>query len=123
MDVKIGERIRLHRILSKMSRAELAKRFGITEQAIGMYERGDREPNIEQIKSLATMFEVSTDYLLGQMPLSDEAKFLSMIDLSIDEIMARQKVTVDGKQLSEKEVAWIVSSIRSYRDFLDPSDS
>ena len=122
MDAEFGKRLKTHRLLSKMSRADLGKRFGVTEQAIGMYERGEREPNIEQIKQLATLFNVTTDYLLGQVPLTDEAEFFLNIDLSIDEIMARQTIKLDGLHLSKEEVSMAVASVRAYRDLMKLKD-
>jgi transcriptional regulator with XRE-family HTH domain len=122
MDVEIGKRIKAHRLLNRMSRSDLAKIFGITEQAIGMYERGEREPNIEQIKQMASMFNVTTDYLLGFVPLTPEADFLMNIDLSIDEIMARQTIRLDGKLLSKEEVTLAVASVRTFRDMMRARD-
>jgi transcriptional regulator with XRE-family HTH domain len=122
MDIEIGKRIKAHRLLNRMSRSDLAKRFGITEQAIGMYERGEREPNIEQIKQLALMFNLTTDYLLGHMPLTPEAEFLMNIDLSIDEIMARQAIKLDGQSLSKEEVTMAVASVRAFRDMMKARD-
>jgi transcriptional regulator with XRE-family HTH domain len=122
MDTEFGKRLKTHRLLAKMSRADLGKRFGVTEQAIGMYERGEREPNIEQIKQLATLFNVTTDYLLGQVPLTDEAEFFLNIDLSIDEIMARQTIKLDGRHLSKEEVSMAVASVRAFRDLMKSKD-
>lgn len=48
------------------TQAELAERLGVTQQAVGLWERGKNMPDYEILKKLATMFNVSTDYLLGK---------------------------------------------------------
>lgn len=46
-----------------MSQSELAKKVGCNQTAIGKYERGQLEPNIKTLKQLASIFNVSIDYL------------------------------------------------------------
>lgn len=46
------------------SQAELAECLGVTQQAVGLWERGKNMPDYDILKKLATMFNVSTDYLL-----------------------------------------------------------
>lgn len=48
-----------------MSQAELAEKLGVTQQTISKYENGTREPDSKTLKILATMFNTSIDYLLG----------------------------------------------------------
>jgi len=48
------------------SQKDLASYLKITERAFQYYEKGDREPTIENIGKLATYFGVTTDYILGR---------------------------------------------------------
>lgn len=48
------------------SQKDLAKFLKITERAFQYYEKGEREPTIENIGKLAAYFGVTTDYLLGR---------------------------------------------------------
>ena len=48
-----------------LSQAELAEKLGKNQTAIGKYERGDLEPNIETLKALSSIFGVSVGYLIG----------------------------------------------------------
>ena len=43
----------------------MATKLEITRQSYTHYEAAKREPDLETIEKLATIFEVSTDYLLG----------------------------------------------------------
>ena len=48
-----------------LSRATLAQKIGITEAAIGQYERGTRTPQIDIICKIADALNVSVDVLTG----------------------------------------------------------
>ena len=45
---------------------ELADLLNVSIRAIGYYETGEREPNIQGLVSLAIFFNVSLDYLTGR---------------------------------------------------------
>lgn len=50
----------------KLSQRALSEILGLSHSTIGMYESGQREPNFETLKKLASYFNVSIDYLLGR---------------------------------------------------------
>lgn len=68
------------------TQSELAKLLGISPSAVRMYETGQRSPDYDTLKRIASLFNVSTDYLLGYdskhaiIPelTKDEEKFLSI---------------------------------------------
>ncbi len=61
----LGENIRKYRKLNNMSQDELAEKLNVTRQSISLWENGQTQPSLENIVSLAKLFEVSTDELLG----------------------------------------------------------
>ena len=63
---KFGFRLRDLRKASKLTQEELAKLVGMSRSAIGMYENGDREPDIDILERLADFFDVDIDYLTGR---------------------------------------------------------
>ena len=67
MEVKkiFGERLRQLRNSQSVSQMQLANALGLTQNAIGMMERGHRGTTIEKLALLAEYFHVSADYLLG----------------------------------------------------------
>jgi len=67
--VTFPQRMKTLRKGSQMSQRELAQRLGFSAGTIAMYETGRREPSFDTIKQLATMFNVSVDYLLGRTDL------------------------------------------------------
>lgn len=72
------------RVQKGLSQKELAVLLCKNQTAIGKYERGDLEPNIETLKALSSIFGVSVGYLIG----------------AEDEFGA---VTVAGEELSQEE--------------------
>lgn len=50
---------------SGLTQQQLANKLGISRSAVGMYEKGEREPNIETLELIAKTFNVDMNYLLG----------------------------------------------------------
>lgn len=50
----------------KLTQAQLAERLGISKSAVSMYERGQREPELELLERMADCFHVSVNALLGR---------------------------------------------------------
>ena len=59
-----GERIKYLREKNGFTQKDIATRLGVEPAAISKYELDMREPNIEAIKKLATIFNVSIDFLI-----------------------------------------------------------
>ncbi len=49
----------------KLSQKDLAKKLNISQQAISLYEKGNRELKLETWQKLADYFNVSVPYLQG----------------------------------------------------------
>ena len=49
-----------------LSQDEFAEKISVTRQAVSRWENGETTPNIDTLKLLAKIFDVSVDYLLGQ---------------------------------------------------------
>ena len=47
-----------------LSQTDLAKYLGVVRSTICQYEKGNRQPDIEQLIKLADYFNVTVDYLL-----------------------------------------------------------
>ena len=62
----LGEKIKKYREEKKMTQVEVADVLGVKPATISKYEAGTLEPNIESLKKLAELFEVSVDELLKE---------------------------------------------------------
>lgn len=60
-----AERLRDLRQEKGLSMKQLAQKLNTTDAAISYWENNINEPKISYLKSIATFFQVSTDYLLG----------------------------------------------------------
>lgn len=60
-----SERIRNLRIDYKLTQKELADKINSSASKIGMWEAGKRDPGTDDLIILCEIFNVSTDYLLG----------------------------------------------------------
>ena len=70
-----GERIKLLRIERKWTQEYVCEKLNISSGALSRYETGMYEPkSLELIKDFATLFEVSTDYLLGKSDIRNPEK-------------------------------------------------
>ena len=63
-----GARIRIMRKSLGLTQADLAKKIGITKQAITTYETGRREPSFRNLIGLSRVLNVTIDWLLGEPP-------------------------------------------------------
>ena len=62
----LGEKIKKYREEKKMTQMEVAEVLEVKPATISKYEAGALEPNIESLKKLAELFEVSVDELLKE---------------------------------------------------------
>ena len=74
----------------KLSQKDLTKKLNISQQAISLYEKGDREPKLETWQKLADFFNVPVDYLLG---ISKDRATLTIDDLNAEEQEAYERIT------------------------------
>ncbi len=53
-----------------MTQSELGKKLGVATSTVGMYERGEREPDFSTLEKIAEFFCVNMDTLLGKEEIS-----------------------------------------------------
>lgn len=63
---EIGERIKELRKKKHWTQDELAHLLEVAPSSVGSYERGSRQPSIENLIRMSKYFNVSLDYLLCQ---------------------------------------------------------
>ena len=61
-----SERVRLLREEQGYTQQDVADRLQVSKQTVSQYERGVREPHIDMLASIADLFNVSIDYLVGR---------------------------------------------------------
>lgn len=63
--VEFGKRLRSLRKEKNLTQKQFASLIGVQNSIISFYEVGDRVPSPEVVMKLASVFHVTTDYLLG----------------------------------------------------------
>ncbi|MDD3184553.1 MAG: helix-turn-helix transcriptional regulator [Anaerostipes sp.] len=61
----LGSRLRQLRQSKKLRQEQVADLIGLNKSAISAYETNTRQPSYDILIRLATLYRVSTDYLLG----------------------------------------------------------
>ena len=93
--MKTSEILKSIRIKNNLTQDEMAEKLLVTRQAISRWENGETEPNIESLKLLSTIFNISINTILGSpqklicqccgMPLDDDNMISREIDNSFNE--------------------------------------
>lgn len=65
MELSFGEKIRLLRENNELTQAQLGAAIQMTQRKVSYLENGKYEPSMEDLRSLCSFFQVSSDYLLG----------------------------------------------------------
>ena len=70
----------------RITQSEMAEILHVSRSCISNYEKGDRCPDMEIVREIASYFHVSTDYLIGQPADShtEENKMLDISDLNTE---------------------------------------
>ena len=87
-----AERIAKLRRERKMTQSQLAEKLGVSRSCIANWERCIREPNAADVCSLASFFNVSTEYICGRTDLHNKIKIPEPynIDLSVLNAMGKK---------------------------------
>lgn len=64
----LGERLKLARMMARLSQQKLAERAGVSKMAISKYENGQMMPGSDVLLKLAQSLDVRAEFLLRQVP-------------------------------------------------------
>lgn len=91
-----GLRLRALRNEKKLTQNELGKLLNVSGKTIGTWERDSRQPNIEAINKLASIFDVTTDYLLGNSNEKQPQKYYDLSDKEKNDIAIQAEKLMEG---------------------------
>lgn len=84
-----GEILKKQRKLKNMTQQQLAEKLNVTVTAISKYESNTAMPPFETVRSLAVIFNVSTDVFYG----TEQRETISTYNLSEEQIKIVQNLT------------------------------
>ena len=109
-----SSRLKELRAKKGLSQAELAKRLGVTQQAVGRWERDKNLPDNDILKKISVMFGVSLDYLLdnnthrndGLPPLTpkDERQIARDLEDMVDSLNGAAAMSDDPEDEEDREM-------------------
>ncbi len=79
-----ASRLKQLRLDKNLRQEQVAKLIGVNKSAISTYENNTRQPSFDILVRLATLYRVSTDYLLGMTNI----RSLDLSGLSDEEVAA-----------------------------------
>ena len=101
-----------------MSQTQLAKKVGTTNVTICRYINGERIPRIDVASKIASVFNVSLDYLLGISESVDTENLTKNQDVDIA-ILMKSLYSLDGNtHLSKKQIEMIKTLLLANKDFI-----
>lgn len=92
IDVHVGGRVRLRRMMLGMSQEKLGEQLGLTFQQIQKYEKGANRIGASRLFHIASILDVPVQYFFDDMP--EEAK--PEIDPGVDTESAESQVDLAG---------------------------
>lgn len=103
---------------SNMSQTQLAKKVGTTNVTICRYINGDRVPRIDVVSKIASVFDVSLDFLLGISDTVEDENLTKNQDLDIALLMKRLYSLDGNTHLSKKQIEMIKKLLLANKDFI-----
>ena len=86
--VDFGNTLKKLRLEAGYTQQQLADQLGVTKSVVSYYELQARYPSPEVLVKIATVFHVSTDYLLGL----ERGETISLAGLDNDDIVLIKKM-------------------------------
>ena len=96
--VDFGENLKRLRLQEGLTQQQLADRLGVTKSVVSYYELQERYPSPEVLTKLASVFHVTTDYLLGL----EKGEMLDLSGLDEEDIIIIKKLVTSLKNKNLK---------------------
>lgn len=93
-----------------LTQGELAKKLGLAASTIGMYERGEREPDFETLERICSFFCVNTNYILGKEERTSFGKRIPVLG----KVAAGIPITAVENILDYEEIPFSMASTGEY---------
>ena len=90
---QIGERLKALRLKKALTQRQVATILGLRVSSISSYESGDRKPSYSILIKYASLFHVTTDYILG----------------------VEKKQTIDVTGLNDSQISSLITLVEKYR--------
>jgi transcriptional regulator with XRE-family HTH domain len=108
----LGDKIRRLRVREEKKQEDIAKKIGISRSTLGMYEQNRRMPDIETVKRLADVFNVSIDWLLDHKLDDDELKGME----EFRKLLVNKHIMSDGQDLTPEQFNSLIDAFKVFKE-------
>ncbi|MEM6666471.1 MAG: helix-turn-helix domain-containing protein [Pseudomonadota bacterium] len=99
VDVHVGARVRLRRLLLSMSQEKLGEQLGLTFQQVQKYEKGVNRIGASRLHQIATILQVPVSFFFEDMPTENGAETAEFADSASSTYVLDLINSSDGLQL------------------------
>lgn len=132
--MRLPNRLRELRRINSFSQEDIAKKLDISTSAYGFYEQGKTIPSAITLESLADMYDVTVDYLLGRtcnkhLATKDEVDISSTLKYLREQLeRGVLRLFLDGEEVNDEAKEFILDQLENilivttvkYKDSLTP---
>jgi transcriptional regulator with XRE-family HTH domain len=84
------------RMAKKLNQEDLAKALNVAQVTISAWETGIREPDFEMLKKISAYFNVSTDYLLGNVKKPNQIVVEELKEIGVEWVEVAKDCVLSG---------------------------
>ena len=114
---RLAENLRIYRSQTGITRKQIADKLGMTPQAYGNYENGEREPKLDILIKLAAALHVSVDDLLGYQVNEYENKAAVLMSFGFD-LVENDDDSIDVLHTEENSFINCICRYRNKAEFV-----
>ena len=101
IDIHVGSRVRLRRMMTNMSQEKLGEHLGITFQQIQKYEKGTNRIGASRLQSISSVLQVPVSFFFDGAPGPSGASSPSGLEENSSTYMVEFLSSPEGLQLNK----------------------
>ncbi|WP_171056239.1 helix-turn-helix domain-containing protein [Paenibacillus sinopodophylli] len=107
----VGKRIEYERLRNEWTQDIVAKKIGVARPTYANYEAGKRQPSIDNLKQLAEIFNVTTDYLTGHSDIRNGLDMKRLENINMTEEKKLQLYTLLEK-MNKDQIEHVLKTVQ-----------
>jgi transcriptional regulator with XRE-family HTH domain len=123
--VSLGERLRKARERKGLSQVEVFRRTNINNNTLSRYEKDVNEPDLETLRKLADLYDVTLGYLFDMEEsefTETEKRILNEKDLSVSKLKDKYHLVIDGEDATDEDIEELIRVIKTWRTLKKEQD-
>ncbi len=125
----LGNKIRELRKKANLTQKQLADKLGISEQSVAHYESNRRSPDPYMLRKIASLFDTSIDFLLGNEPSAkfkeqteDNQELLKSISDDLQDPTMKALYSKASELKNDRDRKMVLNVIKGFMDDVDNNE-